>query len=100
MGLNVRITEAEAVRDMGALLERVRTQGISVEILRGEEVVARLSPPESEGEAKGQRKIVTLNDLIEAIRNGPRLDPEDSLAFERDLADIRKGMPMQNREWD
>ena len=100
MGLIVRITEAEAVRDMPALLERVRTQGISVEILRGAEVVARLSRPTGEGEAAASPKGMTLGELIAALRSGPRLDPEDSLAFERDLADIRKEFPMQEREWD
>ncbi len=100
MGVIVRITETEAVRDLGALLERVRTQGISIEILRGADVVARLSPPETDDKEAKLESRPTLNDLIAAIRSGPRLDPEDSLAFERDLADIRREMSMQNREWD
>ena len=93
MGIIVRITEAEAVRDISALLERVRTQGVSGEILRGDEVVARLEPaPEP--------KRKTMASLISAMSQLPPLSEEDSTAWELDLADIRKSMPMQIREWD
>ena len=97
MGIVVRITEAEAVRDLAGMLERVRTQGAVFDIVRGEVVVARLGAAVSD---EAPPKFGTMGALLEAMRKVPPLDPEDSLAFEKDLADIRKEFPMQNREWD
>ena len=95
MGRIERITEAEAARDLTGMVERVRSEGATFEIVRGEDVVARLVPPPSE-----PSKIGTMAGLLEAMRKFPPLSPEESAAFEKDLADIRKEMPMQNREWD
>ena len=92
MGMIERISEADAARDLAGLLERVRTQGVCFEIVSGDKVVARLEPPAP--------TVKTVADLIEALRAVPQLTVEDSAAWEKDLADIRKELPMQNREWD
>ncbi len=90
-----RISEREAAENLSGVLDRAR-DGESFEITRGGEVVARIVPV-----ASGKRaKVKTLADLVTAIQSGPRLDPEDSLAFEKDLEAIRKEFPMQEREWD
>ena len=95
MGMIERITEAEAAKDLASILERVRTQGVSFEIVRGEQVVARLEPPPAAAQKAG-----SIGDLIEALRKLPPLSAEDSAAWEKDLADIRKEAPMQIREWE
>ncbi len=95
MGIIERISEADAVRDIGGILERVRTQGASIEIVRGEEVVARVTP--GMGPAAGS---CTIEQLIAVWKRLPRLEPDDSAAFEADLAAIRNEFPMQEREWE
>lgn len=90
-----RISEREAAENLSGVLDRAR-DGESFEITRGGRVVARIVPA-----APGKRtKVKTLAELVAAIRSGPRLDPEDSAAFEKDLEAIRKEFPVQVREWD
>jgi hypothetical protein len=45
MGRIERSTEADVVLDLAAVLERVRTQGMTFDIVRGADVVARLESP-------------------------------------------------------
>jgi hypothetical protein len=76
LGLIVRITEAEAVRDVAALLDRVRTQGVTVEIVNGEEVVTRIAPPGNVETPSA--KACKVEQFIELWKRLPRLDPEDA----------------------
>ena len=91
-----RITAEEASRTFSELLDRVRREGASFEITEGEDVVARVEPPAGAGPGK----VRTLAELVEHIKKGPRLDPEDSLAFEADLAAIRAEMKLPDIKWD
>ena len=97
MGMIERITEAEAARDLPGILDRVRIEGLTFEIVRGDQVVARLEPAAT---TEGAPKFGTMDALLDALRKIPPLDPDDSRAFEKDLGDIRREFPMQIREWD
>lgn len=90
-----RISEREAAENLSGVLDRVR-DGESFEVVRDDQVVARIVPSAPVKRAK----VKTLAELVAAIQSGPRLDPEDSVAFEKDLEAIRKAFPMQEREWD
>lgn len=90
-----RITADKAARTFSGLLERVRDEGESFEIMSGGEVVARIMPA-----AEPSPKTKTLGEFVEAMRTWPRLDPEDAMAFEKDLAEIRKEFPIPDNEWD
>ena len=94
MGMIERITQAEAARDLTGILERVRAHGVSFEIVRGDQVVARLGPPPAIA------KVCAVEQFVEMWKRMPRLDPEDAAQFDADLIAIRKELPMQNRQWD
>ena len=85
---------AEAERNLADLLNRVRDEGASFEIVRGDEVVACIVAP------KPAPKTKTLGDFLEAMKSWPRLDPEDAAQFEADLEAIRKELPMPDVKWD
>jgi prevent-host-death family protein len=88
-----RITATEAARNFSDMLNRVRDQGASFEITRGNEVVARIVPAEP-------RKNFTVGDFIELWKRLPRLDPEDAAKFEDDLAQIRRKAVLPEPKWD
>lgn len=100
MGIIERITEAEAVRDISGLIERVRTQGTSIEIVRGEEVVARISPAASQALPDGKPMHGTIEALLEAFEKVPQVPLEESELWEREVSELRKMAPMQVRTWD
>lgn len=87
-----RISVTQAVRQFSDLLNRVFYQGAIVELERGNRVIARISPvaPES------SLKVKNLNRLFDEL---PSLG-EDAKAFAKDLADIRKQVPLEQNQWD
>ncbi|MBW2369316.1 MAG: antitoxin [Deltaproteobacteria bacterium] len=87
-----RVTVTQAVRQFSDLLNRVYYQGTIVELERGNKVIAIISPvaPES------PLKVKNLNRLFADL---PSLG-EDAKAFAKDLADIRKKVPLEQNEWD
>jgi len=87
-----RISVTQAVRQFSDLLNRVFYQGTIVELERGNKVIAIISPvaPES------QLKVKNLNRLFADL---PSLG-EDAKVFAKDLADIRKQMPLEQNKWD
>ena len=87
-----RISVTQAVRQFSDLLNRVFYQGTTVELERGNKVIARISPvtPES------PLKVKDLNRLFVEL---PPLG-EDAKAFAKDLADIRKQVPLEQNQWD
>ena len=87
-----RISVTQAVRQFSDLLNRVFYQGTTVELERGNKVIARISPvtPES------PLKVKDLNRLFLEL---PPLG-EDAKAFAKDLADIRKQVPLEQNQWD
>ncbi len=87
-----RISVTQAVRQFSDLLNRVFYQRTTVELERGNKVIARISPvaPES------PLKVKDLNSLFAEL---PALG-KDAKAFGKDLADIRKQVPLEQNQWD
>ena len=87
-----RISVTKAVRQFSDLLNRVFYQGITVELERGNKVIARLSPATPES----RLKVKDLNKLFAQL---PSLG-EDAEAFANDLEKIRKQVPLEKNQWD
>jgi antitoxin (DNA-binding transcriptional repressor) of toxin-antitoxin stability system len=87
-----RISVTQAVRQFSDLLNRVFYQGTIVELERGNKIIARISPvaPES---------LLKVKDLNRLFLELPSLG-EDAKAFAKDLADIRKQVPLEQNQWD
>jgi len=87
-----RISVTQAVRQFSDLLNRVFYHGTTVELERGNKVIARISPVSSESPLK-------VKDLNELFAKLPSLG-EDAEAFAKDLAEIRKQIPPEHNQWD
>ncbi len=87
-----RISATEAARRFSDLLNRVRYQGASFEIARGNEVVARIVPA-------APPRTVKVADLDELFAKLPKLDPEDAERFEQDLRSIRREATLPASKW-
>ena len=87
-----RVSVTQAVRQFSDLLNRVFYQGVSVELERGNKVIARLSPVSTESKLK----VKDLNKLFSKL---PSLG-EDAESFAKDLEDIRKMIPLEKSQWD
>ena len=87
-----RITVAEAERDFATLVNRVYSEGISVELERGDRVIARLTP----AGPCSPLKVRALNAFLE---NLPRLG-DDTEAFSDDIRAIRREFPAEANPWD
>ena len=90
----VRINADEAARQLDALLERVRKEGESFELARGDEVVARLVPAPSE---RGGRDFDAVA-LTELFRQLPDLG-DDAEAFAQDVESVRKSLLPLRDPW-
>ncbi len=77
-----RISATDAARQFSELLNRVKYQGQSFEITRGNESVARIVPTH----LYGTTQVAELNALFAAL---PHLEPEDAREFATDLSAIR-----------
>lgn len=87
-----QLTIAEAGQDFAAIVDRVASEGIAIEIRRGESVVAYLSP----AQPRSKLKVGDLNAFLE---NLPKLG-EDAEAFSADLLTIRQEFPQESEPWD
>jgi antitoxin (DNA-binding transcriptional repressor) of toxin-antitoxin stability system len=88
-----RISATNAARNFSDLINRVRYQGTSFEIERGNEVIARIVPA-------GTPVILKITELNEQWTRLPRLDPEDAVLFEEDLKDIHQNASLPDAVWD
>ena len=81
-----KISATDAARRFSDVLNQVRYQGAEFDIVRGNEVVARLVPAAPPGG-------VALDRLDELVRSLPRLGPREARLFaldiERGLARLR-----------
>jgi len=77
-----RINVADAQRDFTALVNRVYRQGVSVDVERDKQVIARLSPVRPPATLK-------MRDLPMLLARLPRLE-EDAAPFGDDLRAIRR----------
>ncbi len=87
-----RMTVADAGRDFDGLVNRVYSEGISVELEQGDRVVARITP----GLPASPVKVRDLNAFFQGL---PPLG-DDAEAFDRDLRDIRRLFPAEGDPWD
>jgi antitoxin (DNA-binding transcriptional repressor) of toxin-antitoxin stability system len=84
-----RISVAEAGRQFEDLIDRVTREGVTVELERDDQVVARLSPA-------GRR--LQASDLPRFFASLPSLG-DDAEPFERDLERIRQELPRESDPW-
>ena len=87
------VTATEAVRNFSDLLNQVRYQSAEFDIVRGKEVVARLTPPTPAGG-------VPLDQLEALLQLLPRLGTREADAMAKD---IERGLSRMRRdaiEWD
>mgnify|MGYP006305315935 CR=1 FL=1 len=87
-----RISVTQAVRQFSDLLNRIFYQGVSVELERGNKVIARISPVS----IVSSLKVKDLNRMFAEL---PSLG-DDANVFTKDLEDIRKQIPMEKTQWD
>jgi antitoxin (DNA-binding transcriptional repressor) of toxin-antitoxin stability system len=87
-----RITVAEAERDFSSLVNRVYSERISIELQRGDEVVARLTPAAPQSPLK-------VRDLNTFLAKLPKLN-DDAEAFSNDVRAIRHAFPSETSSWD
>jgi antitoxin (DNA-binding transcriptional repressor) of toxin-antitoxin stability system len=76
-----RVSASHAARNFSDLINRVRYQGTSFEIERGNEVIARIVPA-------GVPTALSIDGLDEQWAKLPHLDREDAVLFEESLKDI------------
>lgn len=87
-----RININDAQRDFPSLVNRVFLHGVSVDLERDKQVIARLSPVQPATTLK-------LSELPEFVSRLPKLG-DDSVAFGNDLAAIRHEFPPEDDSWD
>ena len=83
-----RITVVEAERDFANLVNRVYSEGIPVELERGDEVIAHLTP----AVPRSRLKVRDLNAFLEGL---PKLG-EDADAFLEDVRALRREFPSES----
>ena len=87
-----RVSATEFARNLSSMLNEVRYRDAALEVWRGKEIVARVLPP--------ARPVGYLIDRLSRLVAGlPRLDPDDVDAFERDLADLDRGVSNVEDAW-
>jgi len=89
-GTNMNVAEAE--RNFAQLVEKVHREGVTIDLERDNQVIARLSPPE-------KRKTVTVGELAEFLRSLPPLG-DDAESFAEDVRQARTGYPPEADPWD
>lgn len=87
-----RISVTKAVRKFSDLLNRVYYHRVTVELERGNKVIAKLSPATPESAIK----VKDLNAFFQGI---PSLG-DDAASFHDDIADIRTSFPRETNPWD
>jgi len=87
-----RMTVTEAERDFANLVDRVYSEGIRVELARGDKVLACLTP----AEPRSPLKIQDLNTFLQSL---PKLG-DDAEAFSEDIRALRRNFPAEANPWD
>lgn len=83
---------ADAQRDFAKLVDKVYSEGVSIDLERGDKVIARLTPAEP-------RSPLALGDLPAFLRGLPPLG-DDAEAFAHDVRTIRAAFPTEANPWD
>lgn len=87
-----RINVSEAERDFSALLHKVCTHGVSIELERDNRVVARITPA-------GPSSPLKVRDLNQFLQSLPKLG-DDAEAFADDVRAVRREFPAEANPWD
>jgi len=87
-----RISATEASRNFSDILNRAQYRGESFEVMRAGEVVARIEP--------ARPREMTVGEFRKLWAERARLDPEDAIQFEKDLAEIRASAGPAPYKWD
>ena len=87
------VTATEAARRFSEILNLVRYQGKSFEILRGKETVARLVPA-------GAPRSVKVSDLRSLFARLPKLTDEELESFANDLREVRDLAGSPQDRWE
>jgi antitoxin (DNA-binding transcriptional repressor) of toxin-antitoxin stability system len=88
-----RISATHAALNFSDLINRVRYQGASFEIERGNEIIAKIIPAVPPA-------TLSIAGLDEQWAQLPHLDPEDAVLFEASLDDIRQTATLPDSLWD
>lgn len=88
-----RISATHAARNFSDLINRVRYQGASFEIERGNEVIAQIIPVVPSA-------TLSIANLDKQWAQLPHLDAEDAGLFEANLDDIRQNATLPESLWD
>jgi antitoxin (DNA-binding transcriptional repressor) of toxin-antitoxin stability system len=83
---------AEAEKNFADLVNKVYSEGISVDLERDDKVIARLTPAEP-------RSPLTIGELNAFLRGLPSLG-EDADNFAQDVRAIRAEFPAEGNPWD
>jgi antitoxin (DNA-binding transcriptional repressor) of toxin-antitoxin stability system len=86
------ISVTDAQRDLTALVDQVVSHGVSVDLERDKQVVARITPVRIKSKLK-------IRDFGAFLQDLPRLG-DDAAAFSEDLRNIRREVPSENSPWD
>jgi antitoxin (DNA-binding transcriptional repressor) of toxin-antitoxin stability system len=86
-----RIALADAERDFCQLVHRVYSEGITVELDRGDQIIARISPV-------GPRLALKVGDLNAFLQNLPKLG-DDAEVFREEIQAMRRDLPVECDPW-
>jgi antitoxin (DNA-binding transcriptional repressor) of toxin-antitoxin stability system len=86
----MNITDAQ--KDFTNLVDKVFSQGISIDLERDDQVIARLTPARS-------RPAMTIGEFNAFLRSLPSLE-DDADRFADDVREIRSGFPTETNPWD
>jgi antitoxin (DNA-binding transcriptional repressor) of toxin-antitoxin stability system len=86
-----RLTVADAERDFAGLVSRVYSEGVGVELQRGNSVIAYLTP----AQPRSPLKVYDLNAFLKKL---PKLE-DDADAFLADLRAIHGEFPTEADPW-
>lgn len=82
----------EAERDFARLVNKVYSEGISVDLERDNKIIARLTPADP-------GSPLTVDGLRSFLSSLPKLG-DDANDFIRDLIDLRAAFPVEANPWD
>jgi antitoxin (DNA-binding transcriptional repressor) of toxin-antitoxin stability system len=88
-----RISATQAARNFSDLINRVRYQGTSFEIERGNEVIAQIVPA-------SPCAALSIAELDEQWSRLPRLEADDAGLFEATLQEIRQSTALPESLWE
>lgn len=86
------VTATAFSRNFSNYLNQVRYQGITLDVKRGSEIIACVSPPE-------MRPGYPLDELDQLMSKLPRLSAEDAAALQRDIDEATRALTPPANAW-